>query len=133
MEFRIYVVVVNFLVSAMLHSIGVQAGLADSNVSASVTTVTMCLILEEDSYYTTYNRIAAAVDLAVTHANAFTLPSDIRLNVIYQNAGPSCTEIQYTVITNVLNLLKNGMTCNAFLGAGKETIYLGQPKMCVSF
>ena len=81
--------------------------------------LTVCWILEEDSYYSTYDRLAAAVDLAMTHANEYILPENIRLQLAYQNAGPSCSDTQYSVTANVMQMLQEGTVCDVFLGVGK--------------
>ena len=54
--------------------------------------LTACWLLESDSFYTTYERAAAAVDLGINHANDLILPSNIRLRLFTQRTGPSCIE-----------------------------------------
>ncbi|OQV18934.1 Atrial natriuretic peptide receptor 1 [Hypsibius exemplaris] len=84
--------------------------------ASTVTNLTVCFILEDDSYYATYERLAAAVDLGISHANTFILPDYIRLKVAYKNIGPSCSHAQFSAARNILQLLDSGVTCDVFLG-----------------
>ncbi|GAU95881.1 hypothetical protein RvY_07417 [Ramazzottius varieornatus] len=92
-----------------------KEGLASRNEHINLT---VCWILEGDSYYSSYARTAAAVDLAITHSNRFILPENVQLQLVYQNAGPSCSDKQYSIISNVLQLMRSGVDCNVFLGVG---------------
>ena len=83
--------------------------------------ITLCVIIESDSYYTSYKRAAAIIDLAVSQVNAFVLPEHIRFTVVYQSSGPSCSLYQYTAVSSVMSMLTSGVTCNVFLGAGTIT------------
>ncbi|OQV23376.1 putative Atrial natriuretic peptide receptor 2 [Hypsibius exemplaris] len=86
----------------------------------------VCIVLEKDSFYvSSYSKVAAAVDLAVTNANRFILPRNTQLQTKYQSAGQSCTQITHDVVKNVLRLLRNGTTCDAFVGPGCATTAVG--------
>ena len=87
-----------------------------------VTNLTVCWILEDDSYYTSYQRLAASVNLAIKNANAFILPKSVRLQLAFKSAGPSRSDTQYSVTSNVMDMLQAGISCNMFLGAGKFTL-----------
>ncbi|GAU95874.1 hypothetical protein RvY_07413-1 [Ramazzottius varieornatus] len=78
--------------------------------------LTVCWLLEDDSYYSTYERLAAAVDLAIEHSNSYILPEHIKLQLVFQSAGPSCSNTQYSVAANVMQLVRDGVECNVFLG-----------------
>ena len=92
---------------------------AQKVASNTVTNLTICFVLEDDSYYSTYDRIAAAVDLGIVNANAYVLPDNIRLQMVYQSSGSSCSHAQYSASRKILQLLNSGVRCDAFLGAGK--------------
>ena len=79
-----------------------------------------CLVLESDSYYTSYERLRAVVDLAETHVNYYVLPGHVQMEVTHHDAGPSCTVTQYSAVSNMLQDLKNGAKCDVFIGAGKR-------------
>ncbi|OQV12277.1 hypothetical protein BV898_13470 [Hypsibius exemplaris] len=81
--------------------------------------LTVCWILESDSYYSSHARLAGAVDLAIHNANTYIMPDGWRLQLAFQSAGPSCSDTQFSVTTNVLRLLQTGVSCDVFLGAGK--------------
>ena len=86
---------------------------------ADTTILTLCVVMEEDSFYVpTYDRVGGAVDLAVINANSFILPKSLRLRVVRQSAGKSCSQVQHAVVNNVLGLLRSGVTCDAFVGIG---------------
>ncbi|OQV23264.1 Atrial natriuretic peptide receptor 1 [Hypsibius exemplaris] len=92
----------------------------------SSTILNICVLLEEDSFYVgSFSKVAAAVDLAVSNANTFTLPNNIQLRTVYQSAGQSCSQIQHSVVKNVLDLLQNGTTCDAYVGPGCATTAVG--------
>ena len=92
---------------------------AQKFASNTVTNLTICFVLEDDSYYSTYDRIAAAVDLGIVNANTYVLPDNIRLQMVYQSSGSSCSHAQYSVSRKILQLLNSGVRCDAFLGVGK--------------
>lgn len=79
--------------------------------------LTICFVWEDDSYFSTYSRLAPAVDLGVRHANNLILPENLRLQVLYQSSGTSCTSTQFTVVSTVAELLEK-QECNVFIGAG---------------
>lgn len=93
-------------------------------VHGMIQNITLCFLLESDSYYTSYERVAPAVELGIRHANEFVLPPDIRLNYVYQSLGMSCTAVQHSALVNVLRLLATGQKCDAFLGVGELTKYI---------
>ncbi|OQV12261.1 Atrial natriuretic peptide receptor 1 [Hypsibius exemplaris] len=84
-----------------------------SNIS-----LTVCWILESDSYYSSYERLAGAVDLALANANAYILPDNVKLHLAFGDAGPSCSNTQYSVTANVLSMIQSGTSCDVFLGVG---------------
>ncbi|XP_055349308.1 atrial natriuretic peptide receptor 1-like isoform X2 [Paramacrobiotus metropolitanus] len=84
--------------------------------------LTMCLVTEDDSYYFSNIRAAAVIDLAMEQVNSFAvLPGDLKLQIINQTAGPSCTQLQYTVVSNVMELIRSGTNCLSFLGVSCPT------------
>ena len=83
--------------------------------------LTICHIWEDDTYFSTYERLAAAVDLAVDHANTLVLPKQLSLRSVYKSAGNSCARTMYNVVANVYTLtVDEGVECNAFIGASKS-------------
>ncbi|OQV12270.1 Atrial natriuretic peptide receptor 1 [Hypsibius exemplaris] len=92
------------------------------STAENVTFLNLCIIPEDDSFYvSTYDRVAAAVDLAIANANSFILPKAIRLRTVFQSTGSSCSQVQHTVVTNILGLLRSGVTCHAYVGIGCAT------------
>ncbi|OWA53707.1 Atrial natriuretic peptide receptor 1 [Hypsibius exemplaris] len=90
--------------------------------SENKTVLTVCITLEQDSYFvTSYDRVAAAIDLAIANANSFILPASVRIRPLFIDAGPSCSQVQYSVARNVLKLLRKGTTCDVYLGPGCAT------------
>lgn len=89
-------------------------------------TLSVCLIWELDSYFSTYPRLAAAVDLGIQHANDFILSKPYSLEVIYQDSGMSCTRTQFSVVTNLFEFFKRNQTCHVFIEAGRTTLTLLQ-------
>ncbi|OQV12260.1 Atrial natriuretic peptide receptor 1 [Hypsibius exemplaris] len=89
-----------------------------ADTRGQVDTLTICVIVESDSYFTTMQRTLAVVDLSVSNVNAYVLPKSLRVRAKFQSAGPSCSKTQYSVISSVYKLLHSGTTCHAFLGAG---------------
>ncbi|OQV12268.1 Atrial natriuretic peptide receptor 1 [Hypsibius exemplaris] len=85
----------------------------------ATTYLNVCVTLEEDSIYIpTYKRVAAAVDLGVSNANEYLLPPSIKLRKVIQPAGPSCSQIQHSVTTNLIYLMQSGVTCDTYVGIG---------------
>jgi hypothetical protein len=78
----------------------------------------ICIFVEDDSYYTSEERLAAAVDLSVSHVNSYILPKSLKIEVRFQSTGPSCSRTQYSATSNAFTLLRSGVTCNVFFGAG---------------
>ena len=90
------------------------------DLGENVTVLTLCVVVEEDSYWVSkYDRVAAAVDLAITNANSFVLSPSVRFRPVIQPAGMTCSQIQHTVVTNLLDLMRKGTTCDAFIGIGE--------------
>lgn len=90
------------------------------SLKAREVNLTVCWLLEDDSYYSTYERLAAAVDLAIEHSNSYILPEHIKLQLVFQSAGSSCSNTQYSVATNVMQLVRDGVECNVFFGISKK-------------
>ncbi|XP_055353590.1 atrial natriuretic peptide receptor 1-like [Paramacrobiotus metropolitanus] len=78
--------------------------------------LTLCFVWEDDSYFSTMNRSAAAVYLGVQNANAYILPRDIQFRIVHVSTGPSCGRTMYTLVSTMYDLLKQGTRCDAFLG-----------------
>ena len=107
-----------------LYNTGATAGeivriVPNATVKMTPKLLTICLFIEDDSYYTTAQRLAAAVDLSVSHANQYVLHSSLmKIQVRFQSTGSSCTKTDFTATSSAYTLLQSGVTCNAFLGAG---------------
>lgn len=85
----------------------------------AVRNLTVCFVREDDSDFSTYRRVAPAVDLGVRHANNFILPGTLRLQVLFQSSGTSCSGTQFSVVSRVAELLEE-RECNVFIGAGSS-------------
>ncbi|OQV12254.1 Atrial natriuretic peptide receptor 1 [Hypsibius exemplaris] len=79
--------------------------------------LTVCWLLEEDSYFTSYNRTASAVDLAIEHANKFIMPESLKLQYVFGSTGNSCSHTMYSAALTVYDFYQKGITCNMFLGS----------------
>ena len=91
------------------------------NNASAVDIVTVCVFVEEDSYFTTYKRLAAAIDLSVSHTNSYILPPSIQLQTRYQSTGSSCTQAEYAATAAVYDLMHvQGVKCDIFYGSSKE-------------
>lgn len=88
-----------------------------------VSTIDICFVWEEDSYYGTFQRVAAAVDLGIAHSNRLILPKTHRMQYTYINAGNSCITKMYSAIQSLQNHFQAGLNCTAFLGASKRSIF----------
>ncbi|OQV23021.1 Atrial natriuretic peptide receptor 1 [Hypsibius exemplaris] len=96
-----------------------QSTVQERESNTTTTFLTVCVTLEDDSYYIpTYNRVAATVDLAITNANNYILPDSVRFRTVFQSAGPSCSQIQHSAPTNFLHLMRAGVTCDTIVGIG---------------
>lgn len=87
------------------------------NVNA--TTVIVCFVWEEDSYFSTFQRISAAVELGMVHANRFIIPKTHKLEWVYVNANNSCAHTMYDVTSSFYQTMNSGIRCNMILGASK--------------
>ncbi|OQV12258.1 putative Atrial natriuretic peptide receptor 1 [Hypsibius exemplaris] len=97
-----------------------------NNSVANPTYLTVCVTLEDDSFYIPkYEKVAAAVDLAVANANAFVLPPSIKFRTVTWSAGESCSQSQYMAATRLLQLARTGVICNAYVGIGCASALVG--------
>ncbi|OQV13654.1 Atrial natriuretic peptide receptor 1 [Hypsibius exemplaris] len=88
--------------------------------------LTVCVFVEEDSYYTTYPRLAAAIDLSVKHTNEYILPRSIQLQAKYRSTGNSCSQAQYAATAAAYDLMHvDGVKCDVFFGASCPTTAAG--------
>ncbi|XP_055344411.1 atrial natriuretic peptide receptor 1-like [Paramacrobiotus metropolitanus] len=78
--------------------------------------LTMCFIWEDDSFFSSFNRSAAVVDIGIQHANDAILPEELRVRTVYHSSGLSCGKTMYAVVSKVYDMLNSGVKCNAFLG-----------------
>ncbi|OQV12253.1 Atrial natriuretic peptide receptor 1 [Hypsibius exemplaris] len=83
----------------------------------SLQNLTICWLMEEDSYYSSYNRSAPAVDLGIEHANIFVMPKSLKLQYVFINTGQSCSHTMYSAVSSVYDAYARGVTCNMFLGS----------------
>ena len=81
--------------------------------------LTVCFVIEDDSYFGSYRRLAAAVDLGIEHANTFVMPNSTQLQVVFQSSGASCTKTLYSAVSAMLDMLDKGTTCDMYLGTSK--------------
>lgn len=81
--------------------------------------LTFCVFIEDDSWYTTWNRLAATVDLAIAHVNAYMLQTTkYRVQARYQSTGPSCSSTQYSATAMAFLLIhESNVKCDVFFGA----------------
>ena len=56
-----------------------------SSSNAKTDVVTICVIVESDSYFTSMDRMRAVIDLSVANANAYILPKSLRLRYVFQS------------------------------------------------
>ncbi|OQV12263.1 putative Atrial natriuretic peptide receptor 1 [Hypsibius exemplaris] len=97
-----------------------------NNSVTNPTYLTVCVTLEDDSFYIpSYEKVAAAVDLAVANANAFVLPPSIKFRTVAWSAGESCSQGQYMAATRLLQLARTGVKCNAYVGIGCASALVG--------
>ena len=81
--------------------------------------LTVCFVIEDDSYFGSYSRLAAAVDLGIEHANSFVMPNSTQLQVVFQSSGTSCTRTLYSAVNAILDMMEKGTTCDMYLGTSK--------------
>ncbi|XP_055329526.1 atrial natriuretic peptide receptor 1-like [Paramacrobiotus metropolitanus] len=81
--------------------------------------ITVCTIIEAGSRdsIVDYNRIAAALDIAVQHANKFILPKDLHLVRLHKSSSGVCTP-KNTALSRFLEWVVEGVTCDVYIGPG---------------
>ena len=98
---------------------GTYRVLDNSSASTAANVLTVCWILEDDSYFTSFNRTASAVDLAVEHVNKFIMPDGLKLRAIFGSTGMSCSHTMYSSVMTLFDFYKSGLICNMILGSSK--------------
>ncbi|GAU95873.1 hypothetical protein RvY_07412-2 [Ramazzottius varieornatus] len=105
-----------FLHSITTFDIPVRRSVQDVANGIVPPVLTVCFVIEDDSYFGNYGRLAAAVDLGIEHANAFVMPNTTKLQVAYQSSGTSCTRTLYSAVLAMLDMMDKGTTCDMYLG-----------------
>ncbi|XP_055329653.1 atrial natriuretic peptide receptor 1-like isoform X2 [Paramacrobiotus metropolitanus] len=83
--------------------------------------ITLCLLIErshgDKSAIYDYDRVAAAIQLAVDHVNQHILSGGYQLQTFYKDIGKNCDK-KNDIVKYALQILSAGINCNAFLGPG---------------
>ena len=66
-----------------------------------------------------YNRTAAAIDIAIEQANAYILPTNVQVKLNFRDAGPDCYSVQGTVV-RALDLVTKNIQCHVYVGPGMQ-------------
>ena len=64
-----------------------------------------------------YNRTAAAIEIAVEQANAYILPANVQVKLNFRDAGPDCYSVQGPIV-GALDLVTKNIQCHVYVGPG---------------
>ena len=83
-------------------------------------TLNVCTLVETGNpgFMIDYNRIAAAIDVAVIHANENILAKALKIVKIYKDAGSIC-DVESLAVSRILEWVGEGITCNIYIGPGQ--------------
>ncbi|OQV20223.1 Atrial natriuretic peptide receptor 1 [Hypsibius exemplaris] len=105
---------------------------ATERTADSAITLNVCTLVEtgNPAFMIDYNRIGAAIDVAIKHANENILPKNLRISKIYKNAGTECAAVP-PIIRRTMEIIQEGVVCNIYIGPGCSESALDAYKIAV--
>ena len=84
--------------------------------------LTICSIIERGSrqLLADYDRLAAAMDLAIQTANRDILPDGVTLTLVYKDGGRICAPKSAT-IGRIVEWAQQNVSCNIYIGPGQSS------------
>jgi hypothetical protein len=81
----------------------------------------VCSVIEDgnDTLVYSYQRAAAAIDMALEFANEVILPPEVKLKFFYKDGGSICSA-DNKAIESALAWMKEGVNCDLYLGPGEN-------------